>query len=152
MKRGFSLIELLVVVSIISMLAAVLIPNLQAVRQKARDTQRKNDLKQLQKVLESYRQSQNLVAYPTVAPGTTLLGSCGTPLTDNTGNVLINKMPCDPLNITPTPYYYLPDNNALTFTLGACLENNADPEGVDCGVMPCSYNASNNKCYMVNEP
>jgi general secretion pathway protein G len=59
MKKGFTLIELLVVIAIIGMLSALLVPNFMGARERARDAQRKSDLKQIQKALEMYRQDQN---------------------------------------------------------------------------------------------
>jgi general secretion pathway protein G len=58
MKKGFTLIELLVVIAIIGMLSALLVPNFMGARERARDAQRKSDLKQIQKALEMYRQDQ----------------------------------------------------------------------------------------------
>ncbi len=61
---GFTLIELLVVISIIGILATLLIANLGGIRERARDAQRKNDLNQIQKALEMYKNSQDPPTYP----------------------------------------------------------------------------------------
>jgi prepilin-type N-terminal cleavage/methylation domain-containing protein len=52
--RGFTLIELLVVVAIISLLSAVVITSLSTTRDRARDTNRVQEMKQIQTALELY--------------------------------------------------------------------------------------------------
>jgi general secretion pathway protein G len=146
-KKGFTLIELLVVIAIIGMLSALLVPNFMGARERARDAQRKSDLKQIQKALEIYRQDQNPPAYPTAGPTANSFGSCGSQFGSTT--IYMNKIPCDPLG--PTPYYYLPDNNNLTYTLCACIENKADS---DATAGNCSNTCPSSiiKNYIVNQP
>jgi len=140
-KRAFTLIELLVVIGIIGMLSALLLPNFMGARERARDSQRKSDLKQIQKAFEMYKQDQSPPSYPSQLP---TAGS----VFSYSGNVYMNKFPSDP---SPgKQYYYTVNNNNLTYTLCACLENIADPDGVPC-ISPCSC-AANQKCYIVNQP
>lgn len=151
MKKGFTLIELLVVIAIIGMLSSFFLPNFMGARERARDTQRKNDLRQIQKALEMYRQDQALPVYPTPIGGAAIngLGTCGGAF--GTTPVYMNKIPCDPLNPTPTPYYYTPDT-AVGYILCACLENKADSDGIagtTCGI---GYSCSSGKKYVLNEP
>ena len=59
MKSGFSLIELLVVVGIIALLAAILIPAVQNSRNRAREAQLTSNLRQIGAALLSYAGENN---------------------------------------------------------------------------------------------
>lgn len=124
-RLGFTLIELLIVIVIIGILAALLMSNFVLVRQRARDGQRKSDLRQIQSALELYRADQS--TYPTGTSGTI---PCITPITYS-GTTYMQKVPCDPLG--PTPYTYItPGINvcptSASYCLITCLENGADPQ------------------------
>jgi prepilin-type N-terminal cleavage/methylation domain-containing protein/prepilin-type processing-associated H-X9-DG protein len=64
--RGFTLVEILVVVAIIGVLAGILLAALGKVRESARSTQCKSNLHQIYTALELYRQS-NKYYYPIAA-------------------------------------------------------------------------------------
>lgn len=118
-EEGFTLIELLIVIAIIGILTTLVLANLIGVRQRARDAQRKADLRQLQSALELYR--SDVGSYPT-SP----LPSCGSSLTSG-GSVYIQKIPCDPLNTGQYIYTYT-SSTGTSYTLVGCLENVNDPQ------------------------
>jgi len=64
-KKSFTLIEMLIVIVIIGILAAALVPRLQAVQGRARDTKRKADLRTIYNALEIYVLDNG--KYPSIA-------------------------------------------------------------------------------------
>jgi len=61
-SKGFTIIELLVVIVIIGILVALALPNLFSAQQRGRDTERKNDLKNISQRLETYYNDEQ--SYP----------------------------------------------------------------------------------------
>jgi general secretion pathway protein G len=115
--KGFTLIELLIVIAIISLLSTFTFANFLNARERARDTQRKSDLRQLQAAFELYRADQD--TYPASIP------VCGTALSAG-GNTYMQKIPCDPTNSGQYIYTYV--QSGSTYQLFACLENANDPQ------------------------
>lgn len=149
MRKAFTLIELLVVIAIIGSLSALFLPNFMAARERARDSQRKSDLRQIQKAFELYKQDQAPQAFPLALPASNV---CWSSLAGCTGNIYMNKFPTD--SVSTQTYGYTVDNSNLTYTLVACLENIADPDGVTCPVpLPAGFTCTSpRKCYIVNQP
>lgn len=69
-SKGFTLVELLVVISIIGLLSTLAIVSLGSAREKARDARRISDIKQIQTALELHYADQGL--YPIEDPAITL--------------------------------------------------------------------------------
>jgi type II secretion system protein G len=128
-QEGFTLLELLIVIVIIGILAVLIVPNLTAGPQRARDSQRKSDLRNVKTALETYFNDNN--GYPSsdyVGLGAYLVSN------------YIKAMPTDPSGGTPTTpkYTYAPTACAGTspvlctkYELGATLENNSEPGGTN---------------------
>ena len=124
MKKGFTLIELMVVIAIIGILTAIITANLAQSKSKSRDAKRISDIAQLQLALELFFDRCNV--YPsTLATGSTN-GSCPPdPVSGqqiNLGN-FIAQIPSDP---TAGSTYLYGVNNAATptdYVLHAQLEN-----------------------------
>ena len=67
MERGFTLVEIMIVVAIIALLAAIAIPNVLRGRTSANESASIGNLRALMSSMEMYRSVNN--AYPTVAQG-----------------------------------------------------------------------------------
>ena len=83
-RKGFTLIELLVVIAIIGLLSTLAVVALNSARQKARDSKRVSDVKQIQTALELYFNDND--AYP-LNPGAPAASEIGRDITciDSTG-------------------------------------------------------------------
>ncbi len=131
MKKGYTLIEILVVATIIGLLAAGAAASFTSLNKSARDARRKGDLEQVRSALEQYRSANS--TYPT-----TLTLSCAVAsLTDASGNIYLSKIPTDPRCVTYT--YYL-TASASDYTLGAYLEGGSSSSCGNCGgSQVCNY-------------
>ncbi|PIP32201.1 hypothetical protein COV53_05340 [Candidatus Gottesmanbacteria bacterium CG11_big_fil_rev_8_21_14_0_20_37_11] len=146
---GYSLIELLVVIGILSIIVSIIFPNFMAARQRSRDTQRKSDLIQIQKSMELFKMDQTNPAYPSPSAfPAALCNDCWSSGANCTGNIYMKKFSCDPAGFAPTPYYY-DRTDTLNYDLVACLENPADP---DKDLTPNPICTITNSSYTVNEP
>lgn len=120
LSKGFTLIELLVVISIIGILATLVAANLNSARSRARDAERKSDLKNISTALRLYFNDNGKYPAASALPwGSQWAGANGT--------VYMNTLPNDPLS-GQTYNYQLGATND-TFTLSACLENQSDSAG-----------------------
>ena len=125
-KKGFTLIELLVVIAIIGLLSTLAVVALSSAREKARDSKRLSDLKQIQTALELYYTDEN--AYPIVAAATTLGDDATADCLDGGGitgacatlPTYMGLVPADPQTGT-TDYIYAVENGT-TYTISAELE------------------------------
>lgn len=146
-KKGFSLIELLVVISILAVLATIGFFAYKTIFQGARDTKRQSDLKSIQSALEQYRSDQ--FHYP---QSTEIQFGKSFPL--NGSKIYLRTVPCDPKTDNSDcsksnypQYLYQPSTGCdttkcLNYCLHAQLENpNASITTPDnCKSIPPPYN------------
>lgn len=160
LKRGFTLVELLVVMAIIGILATVALASFRSSQMRSRDTQRKSDLKNISEALELFYNDYE--QYPSASGG--LISACpydplgvntqgcswgGDEMTDGE-TTYFREMPADPDD--GRTYYYRSLEGNQAYQIYASLENPDDqsciddncesptglPSGVDCG-QQCNF-------------
>jgi general secretion pathway protein G len=127
-RHGFSLLELLVTVTIIAVLTSIGVVSYSTVNKRSRDVKRKSDIEQLRSALEMYRsdQGQYPVDISSLVPA------------------YIPVIPTQP-NSTVDPYFYLATQNGTVYNvycIGATLETITSGQITTCvpGTLPTVYN------------
>jgi general secretion pathway protein G len=148
MKKGFTLIEIMVVITILGVLVAMVAGSFIASQKKSRDLKRKSDINQISKAMEFYYQDRG--RYPSTNTGSFVgCGPSATPVecvagsdwTDTTSNTIyMAKIPQDPTNQT---YYYDTDVNGTYYQIYARLENTEDQDVHKNGTTPQTYTGTN---------
>lgn len=121
-QQGFTLLELLIVIVIIGILALIIVPGLASGPKRARDAQRKSDMRAVKNALETYYNDNN--SYPAGD-----YSGLGTYLV----NAYIPTMPTDPKSGN-TGYAYTPAPSGCaagactSYVLNATLENTKDSQ------------------------
>ena len=134
-RNGFTLVEILVVITIIATLASISFATFNNAQIKTRDGIRKNDLNSLKIALEIYAQKNNL----------SYVGGTGVSCSTDTGNFYTtiapymanSKVPKDP-SPPNNQYCYISLNSGSSFRLFAKLENcsNSNIPNINCSSSP----------------
>ena len=107
---GFTLIELIIVMTILGVLASVFILNFPSAQKRARDSQRRGDIKQYQTSLEVFANKSTGNVYPT--PSGNMTSHCAT--------LGLPTCPDDPK--APPSYRYETDASGIGYYIWATLE------------------------------
>jgi prepilin-type N-terminal cleavage/methylation domain-containing protein len=102
-KKGFTLFELLVSISIIAILTALATVSFSNAQKKARDSKRIQDVDAVRKALEMYY-SDKSYSYPTALLDLT-----------NGDPVYLQQVPADPKGESWAGYNYVSDGSSFTF-------------------------------------
>ncbi len=132
-RTAFTLVELLITVTIIAILTGIAAVSYSSIQLRARDAQRKNDLAQIKLALSNYFTGQTPTVYPAAATAITLNNS-NDALTSALKPNFIKDVPLDPVNSGSNVYKYISQNGPTglanrSFTLYATLENKEDKKG-----------------------
>lgn len=110
-QKGFTIVELLIVIVVIAILAAITIIAYNGIQQRGRDSARKADFQTLQNALESYHSDKG--AYPSCYSGVAFQAGTEAAATCGIANIAaqlapkyISKVPVDQINVAPYAYYY----------------------------------------------
>ena len=146
---GFTLVELLVVISILGVLATIALASFRSSQARGRDAERKSDLKQIVSSLELYYSDYG--KYPSSLGGKIL----GCPSTSQTSctwglgsftdgkTVYFRVLPKDP-TASYTYFYRIVDSGtSQKFQIFAYIENTQDlsriTTGYSCGTVLCNF-------------
>ena len=132
--KGFTLIELMVVIAIILILALIAIPAYRNMQDRARKSRVQSDLRTLANALQMFYTDWN--QYPVMATAGRLedkSGNAGGELTGNNGSVnksgqisatgeagpihYIEKLPIDPFDPNAESYYYCSDETGTKYVM-----------------------------------
>lgn len=138
---GFTLIEILVVISIIAVIITIAIVSYTTINKQSRDAKRKSDLEQIRSALEMYRSDNGY--YPSV--NTTGFGTAA-----NLGSVLVSTyIPAIPTDPKSSQLYYFEALNLVGsnyYSYCVCAKLEAQSGSFTCTVAPpneCNYGVKN---------
>lgn len=139
-NQGFTLVELLVVISIIAILMGLSFFGLQGARESSRDSRRKADLESIRSGIEIYK--SDCTQYPTSL--STSLSGDGSTASCATTNTYMSSVPTDP---TSPDRAYRYSSNGTTYEICTSLEQGTGSVTCGgsniCGTQTCNYKVIN---------
>jgi type II secretion system protein G len=153
MKRGFTLVELLIVIAIMGILTSITVSQFITAKKKANDVARKSDLNGISKALQMYFTDYGKM------PAMSVDGKGKIMINSNTLNwgdefkdgdyVYMIKLPKEN-NSAMAPYCYKTDSEKKKYALFAQLENTGDKECV--GKYKCGNDIVGIYCFSYVSP
>ena len=142
-SKGFTIVELLVVISVMAILAMFFVNNSTTNLKKGRDARRKSDLELIRSGIETYK--ADCGSYPAsgaISYGNSLKGSGATANCSN-ANTYITKVPQDPQNNAGKTYSYTLAGGVYTICASLEAVAGAVPGGCgSCGSSACNYSVT----------
>lgn len=162
--KGFTLVELLVVMAILGVLVTLVGTSFMSAQMRGRDAQRKSDLKQISSALELFFNDYG--TYPSDSDGVIMACPYQTggeesactwsdslefkdyfPGTAELRTIYLKKVPMDPSSSYNYYYRVVPGSNNKKFQIFAHLENTQDKNCIDGNcVNPVSYSCGDALC------
>ncbi len=128
--KGFTIIELLIVISVIAILVGIAIPRFKGIQDEANDSKAKAELRVIQTGIESYYMNQTPNAYPPTT--TTLIDT----YLDNASPLIVGEVLYDPFTAS-SEYRYARSSNGNYYVIASIgPDGAADITGInDSGVL-----------------
>lgn len=126
---GFSLLEILVAITIISIVFGFIINSFSAAQKSGRNTQRQSDLRKIQSALEHYNADQTFYPSSLPAVGESLTNQVGRPAPFPLLKTYLQSMPADPQSNLSYGYQIIPgtcDNSINGNCYNYCLYANLE--------------------------
>ena len=104
--QGFTIVELLIVIVVIAILAAITIVAFNGVQARARDSERRSDFSHLQKAIEMYMADNGEYPYCGASNATAVTSCEISGLAARLTPKYMSAIPQDPINVTNLQYFY----------------------------------------------
>ncbi|MGB3946268.1 MAG: prepilin-type N-terminal cleavage/methylation domain-containing protein [Candidatus Saccharimonadales bacterium] len=105
-RTGFTIVELLIVIVVIGILAAIIVVAFGNVQQRSRDSKRLSDFVVLQKAVEMFKTDNGRYPYCGATEGATVTSCEVSGLATALIPRYIQRIPSDPFNVTNYQYFY----------------------------------------------
>jgi prepilin-type N-terminal cleavage/methylation domain-containing protein len=141
MKKGFTILELLVVISVLVILIGIAIPRFKGMQDAGRVAQAKSELQTVQTAVESYYMN-NSNTYPTTS---TRVGAAT--LSSTSPQILNSTPPYDPFGASSvTEYSYIKSSNGLYYVIGSVGAGGVDLASLGVGSTGAITKGTGNLC------